>query len=189
MKRKYELKKRAEAQLETRRRIVEAAVSLHASKGPAHTSLSEVARVAGVQRHTLYRHFPEERDLMLACSGLYTERHPLPDPARWAGLQGEEQLRVGLREMYAFFESNEPMMSRLVVDAETHALTREMIQMRRGAELGRIRQTLARALPRRAAAQAALDLALDFRTWQRLRRSGLSSRAAADAMARALLAQ
>jgi AcrR family transcriptional regulator len=188
-RRKYELKKRAEAQLETRNRIVDAAIELHEFKGPAHTSLSEVARLAGVQRHTLYRHFPEERDLMLACSGIYTERNPMPDPSRWAGVQGEERLRMGLREMYAFFESTEPMLSRLVVDAETHALTREMMQSRRGAELAEIRRTLARALPRRAAAQALLDLALDFRTWQRLRRSGLSNRAAADAMVRALLAQ
>jgi AcrR family transcriptional regulator len=189
MKRKYELKKRAETQLETRRRIVDAAIELHKLKGPAHTSLSEVARLAGVQRHTLYRHFPEERDLMLACSGLYTKRNPLPDPDGWAALHGEERLRRALREMYAFFESNEPMLSRLVVDAEFHELTREMMQMRRGPELGTIRQTLARALPRRAAAQATLDLALDFRTWQSLRRGGLSSRAAADSMVRAVLAQ
>jgi len=189
MKRKYELRKRAEAQLETRRRIVEAAIELHGSKGPARTSLSEVARVAGVQRHTLYRHFSDERDLMLACSGVYTERNPMPDPSRWKELPSEERLRTGLREIYAFFERNEPMLSRLVVDAETHALTREMMQLRRGAELAEIRRTLAGAVPRRAAAQAALDLALDFRTWQRLRGSGLSSRAAADAMVRALLAQ
>ena len=189
MKRKYELKKRAESQLETRKRIVDAAIELHGSKGPAHTSLSEVARLAGVQRHTLYRHFPDERELMLACSGFYTERNPMPDPSHWASSHGEERLRIGLREMYAFFESNEPMMSRLVVDAETHALTREMIQLRRGVELAEIRRTLAGALPRRAAAQATLDLALDFRTWQRLRRGGLSSRAAADAMVRALVAQ
>ncbi len=189
MKRKYELKKRAEAQLETRRRIVEAAIELHGSKGPARTTLSEIARLAGVQRHTLYRHFPDERELMLACSGVYTERNPMPDPARWDGQEGEERLRTGLREMYAFFEANEPMMSRLATDAETHTLTREMMQMRRGAQIAEIRATLGRALPRRAAAQATLDLALDFRTWQRLRRSGLSSRAAADAMVRALLAQ
>lgn len=189
MKRKYELKKRAETQLATRRRIVEAAVQLHASKGPARTSLSDVARLAGVQRHTLYRHFPEERDLLMACSGLYTERHPAPDPEAWLGLQGEERLRAGLRAMYDFFEDNEPMMSRLVIDAETHELTRQMMDMRRGAELAKVRQTLAKTLPRRAAAHAMLDVALDFRTWQRLRRSGLSSRAAADSMVQALLAQ
>src|SRR5919198_107380 len=104
VKRKYELKKRAETQLETRRRIVEAAIELHTTKGPARTSLSEVARLAGVQRHTLYRHFPDERSLGLACSGLYAERNPLPDVEPWLALQGEKRVRRGLSELYAFFE-------------------------------------------------------------------------------------
>jgi AcrR family transcriptional regulator len=189
MKRKYELKKRAESQAETRRRIVEAAIELHSTKGPARTTMSDIARIAGVQRHTLYRHFPDERAVGLACSGLYTERNPLPDPASWLGRQGEERLRAGLGDMYAFYERNEQMLSRLAIDAETHDLTRELMHMRRGAELSEIRQILGKALPRRKGAQAALDLALDFRTWQRLRRSGLSSQAAAEAMLRAVLAQ
>jgi AcrR family transcriptional regulator len=71
--RKYELKRRAERQEETRRRIVEAAIELHRTKGPARTTLSDIARLAGVQRHTLYRHFPDERAIGLACSGLYME--------------------------------------------------------------------------------------------------------------------
>jgi AcrR family transcriptional regulator len=189
VKRKYELKKRAESQAETRRRIVEAAIQLHGTKGPARTTMSDIARVAGVQRHTLYRHFPDERAVGLACSGLYTERNPLPDPAAWLGLRGEERLRAGLADMYAYFEHNEQMLARLVVDAEVHDLTRELMEIRRGAALREIRQVLGQAAPRRKAAQAELDLALDFRTWQRLRRSGLSSGPAAEAMARAVLAQ
>src|ERR671931_174872 len=74
--RKYELRRRAERQQETRRRIVEAAIELHRTKGPARTTVSDVARLAGVQRHTLYRHFPQERDLHLACSGHYMVLHP-----------------------------------------------------------------------------------------------------------------
>ena len=189
MKRKYELKKRAESQAETRRRIVEAAIELHRTKGPAQTTMSDVARLAGVQRHTLYRHFPDERAVGLACSGLYMERNPLPGPARWLAVQGAERLRAGLGDMYTYFERNEQMLSRLVVDAERHALTRELMEMRRSAELREVRRILGKALPRRKAARAALDLALDFRTWQTLRRSGLSSEAAAETMVRALLAQ
>ena len=70
MARTYTLKRRAEQQAETRRRIVEAAVELHGSVGPALTTISMVAERAGVQRHTLYAHFPDERSLFLACSGL-----------------------------------------------------------------------------------------------------------------------
>ena len=83
MARTYTLKRRAEQQAETRQRIVEAAVDLHGSVGPAQTTFSMVAERAGVQRHTLYAHFPDERSLFLACSGLALERDPLPDAAPW----------------------------------------------------------------------------------------------------------
>ena len=72
MTRTYTLKRRAEQQAETRLKIVEAAVELHSSVGPAQTTVSMVAERAGVQRHTFYAHFPDERSLLLACSGLAT---------------------------------------------------------------------------------------------------------------------
>jgi AcrR family transcriptional regulator len=189
MKRRYELKQRAESQRETRRRIVEAALELHATRGPARTSVSEVARRAGVQRHTVYRHFPDERALGLACSGLYVERNPPPDTERWLAFDGEERLRRGVSELYAFYERNEGMLSHAVADSEVDDLTRELTELRFGSFQARTHEILRAALPRRRAARAALELALDFRTWQRLHRSGLSSAAAADAMVRALLAQ
>jgi AcrR family transcriptional regulator len=189
VKRKYELKKRAESQAETRQRIVEAAIELHRTKGPARTTVSDIARLAGVQRHTFYRHFPDEHSLGLACSGLYMDRNPMPDPAHWLSLDGEERLQTGLRDMYVYFDRNQAMFSRLAVDAEVDALTRELVQLRQGAAEAEIRQALAKALPRRRTAQAALDLALDFKSWQSLRRSGLSNETAADTMARAILAQ
>ena len=82
-KRKYELKKRAERQEETRRRIVEATVALHLEKGPAVTRISEIARRAGVQRVTVYNHFPYETSLLAACSSHWRALHPAPDPASW----------------------------------------------------------------------------------------------------------
>ena len=86
MTRSYTLKRRAEQQADTRRRIVEAAVGLHGTIGPAQTSLSMIAERAGVQRHTLYAHFPDERSLFVACSGLVEERDPLPQAAPWLSL-------------------------------------------------------------------------------------------------------
>jgi AcrR family transcriptional regulator len=190
VKRKYELKKRAEAQAETRRRIVEAAIELHQTKGPARTTFSDVAELAGVQRATLYRHFPTERDLGLACSGLYSECNPAPDPAAWLSVEGEERLQLGLSEMYEFFDRNQAMISRVVADSESDELTHELFVLRFGEQLGAIRSALAGGLPSRSKkALAALDLALSFGTWQQLSRSGLSSQAAADVMVRALLAQ
>src|SRR5262245_2900888 len=102
MTRTYTLQKRAESQAETRRRIVEAAVELHSSLGPAQTPLSMVAERAGVQRHTLYAHFPDERSLLLACSGCTAQRDPLPDPAEWRAIDDPvARLRAGLHALYA----------------------------------------------------------------------------------------
>ena len=68
-RRKYTKRRRAESEQETRRRITEAAVSLHGSVGPARTTISAIAERAGVQRATVYRHFPDEESLFAACSG------------------------------------------------------------------------------------------------------------------------
>src|SRR5919112_4483490 len=97
MARPYTLKRRAEQQAETRRRIVDAAIDLHGTVGPALTTVSMVAERAGVQRHTLYAHFPDERSLFLACSGLAMERDPLPDAEPWRAIADQrERLRTGL---------------------------------------------------------------------------------------------
>src|SRR5712691_6897269 len=105
MARKYEQKRRADKQAETRRRIVEAAIELHRTKGPGRTTLSDVARLAGVQRHTLYRHFPDERELSLACSGLYMEINRPPDASSWHAIADrDERLRHGLDVLYDWFE-------------------------------------------------------------------------------------
>src|SRR5438105_2336599 len=116
--RKYELKSRAERMEETRRRIVEAAIELHRTKGPARTTLSDIARLAGVQRHTLYRHFPDERAVGMACSGLYMELNPPPEAAPWTGIGDTvERLRTGLSALYEYFYRTEDMFDRILRDA------------------------------------------------------------------------
>src|SRR5215212_6293716 len=82
-KRKYELKLRAEQLQETRLRITEATMELHRTVGPAATRISEVARRAGVQRVTVYNHFPDDASLLAACSAHWRTLHPAPDPAEW----------------------------------------------------------------------------------------------------------
>jgi AcrR family transcriptional regulator len=188
MSRKYELKRRAERQEETRRRIVEAAIQLHGTKGPARTTLSDIARLAGVQRHTLYRHFPDEREIGLACSALFSELHPPPDPDGWGEIDEDaERLRTGLRALYAWYEQVEDMFTCLLRDAEVHPLTRELLELRGAEPMSRIRGALAVGLGRRKRVQAAIDLALDFRTWRRLRDSGLDTAEAAELMAETVL--
>jgi AcrR family transcriptional regulator len=186
--RKYELKKRAESQRETHLRIVEATMELHREKGPARTSMSEVARRAGVQRRTLYRHFPDPAALQMACSGLFLERSPLPDPDQWATLAGGARLLRGLTELYGFYARNQELLSRVIADADIDELTREIYALRFGPGLAAVRSVLAQVLPHRKAVRAMLDLALGFGTWQSLHQSGLSSKAAARTIVRALLA-
>lgn len=184
MARKYEQRKRAAQQEETRQRIVEAAVELHAVVGPARTSLSAVAEKAGVQRNTLYRYFPDERELLYACSAHYSELNPVPATDGWSDIEDPlERTRAGLRVLYAFWAANEPMVAHVLRDAESEPLVREVSDARWRGPLEAIRAALLDASADREV-EAAVDLAIGFRTWQSLHHSGLSTADAADLMAR-----
>jgi AcrR family transcriptional regulator len=190
MARKYELKRRAERQEETRRRIVEAAIELHSTKGPARTTLSDIARLAGVQRHTLYRYFPDERAMLAACSGHYVELNPAPDPARWRAIDDPPQrLRAGLAEVYDFYERTGDMLERVLRDSQFHEPTREAVQGSRGAVMADIRRVLGERLRDERRVSAALDLALDFHAWKRLRASGLTNGEVVETMVRSIACQ
>jgi AcrR family transcriptional regulator len=118
-KRRYELKQRAEDMAKTHRRITEAAIELHGSVGPARTTMSAVAKRAGVERRTLYRHFPTEADLFAACSSHYTAANPWPDLASWQAIGDPHQrLERALEELYAYYERTESMYSNVLRDAE-----------------------------------------------------------------------
>jgi len=186
MTRTYTLKRRAEQKAETKQRIVEAAVDLHSSVGPALTTFSMVAERAGVQRHTLYAHFPDERSLFLACSGLAMERDPLPDAEQWRAIgDARERLRAGLQAIYGWYERNEGQAACVLRDAEHHALTREITEMRLGPYFSAYREILGDGLS--DGQKPMLSLALSFFTWRTLvRDGGLATGEAAEAMVRAV---
>jgi AcrR family transcriptional regulator len=186
MTRTYTLKRRAEQQAETRQRIVEAAVGLHSSVGPALTTLSMVAERAGVQRHTLYAHFPDERSLSMACSGLTMERDPLPDAEPWRAIADRrERLRAGLAAVYGWYQRNADLAACVLRDAEYHPLTREIIAMRIEPHLLAYREVLGAKLASKQ--RAMLRLALSFFTWRALvREGGLRQDAAVAAMVHAI---
>jgi AcrR family transcriptional regulator len=188
-KRVYTLKRRAENQADTRRRIVEATVDLHSELGPARTSVSAIAERAGVQRHTVYAHFPTERNLALACSGLALERDPLPDVKAWRTVDDPElRIRRGLTEVYAWYGRNSALAACVLRDAEVHALTREMAQLRIGARMEEFQRALASGFRPSRTLQAALTLALAFNTWRSLvEDSKLSASAAVDLVASAVV--
>ena len=182
--RSYRLGKRAEKQAETRQRIVEAAVALHCSVGPARTTVSDIAERAGVQRHTVYAHFPDEWSLLLACSGFALGRDPLPEPAQWATLPaGRERIRAGLEALYGWYARNDGQASCVLRDAEYHAPTREIVALRMAPTFDAAAETLGERLSGRQ--RALLGVALDFACWRVLART-MSPSEAAETMAEAI---
>jgi AcrR family transcriptional regulator len=176
-KRKYELKKRAEEMAETHRRITEAAIDLHGTVGPARTTMSAVARRAGVERRTLYRHFPTEGDLFAACSAHHFAANPWPDLAEWRAIRDpERRLERALEDLYAYYERTEPMLSNVLRDAELVDLARDAVAPLHAYLDEAVEVLLAgRSLRgrRRHLVAGALRHALAFSTWQSLRSNGV----------------
>ena len=127
MTRKYELKQRALSQAETRQRIVDATVDLHRELGPLRTTISAIAERAGVQRLTVYRHFPDDRALFGACGGQWRAAHPLPDPSAWAGVEDPaERLQVALDRDLRLVRSTEEMTANVLRDIPESPVLQEI---------------------------------------------------------------
>jgi AcrR family transcriptional regulator len=185
-RRKYELKKRAEDMAETHLRITEAAIELHGSIGPARTTMSAVAKRAGVERRTLYRHFPTEVDLFAACSSHYFAANPWPDLGAWRAIRDPEQrLERALDELYAYYERTEPMFSNVLRDAELVDFARDAVAPL-NAYLDEAADVLAAGRKvrgrRRRLLGGALRHALAFSTWRSLSANGMGRSDAAKLM-------
>jgi AcrR family transcriptional regulator len=182
--RTYELKRRAERQEETRRRIVEAAVDLHSTEGPSRTTVQAIADRAGVTRPTVYAHFPDERALFAACSGHVRDTTPPPDPAPWRAIADpDERLQVALREIYAYYAQLEPLLTNVERDAATMPVIAEINEYR-VRYLGEVRDLLLRGRSARARAGRTIGHALEFTTWRSLvRRQGCTTDEAVRLMA------
>jgi AcrR family transcriptional regulator len=183
----YRLKRRAESQAGTRLRIVEAAVALHRTIGPARTTISAIAERAGVQRLTVYRHFPDEIALLMACSGHFLALHPFPDPAPWSEIADpHRRLETGLTALYAYYAETGELWSAVLRDAEVHEPTRRILE-RRNDSWSAIRTVLTEGFRARGKArkvvEAAVAHAVDFHTWQSLgERGGLAGAQVVDLM-------
>jgi AcrR family transcriptional regulator len=165
-------------------------VALHEEVGPAATTVMAVARRAGVQRLTVYRHFPDEAALLDGCSGHWREAHPLPDAAAWSGIpDATTRLLRALEEIYRYFAGGAPMLRTILRDesmvpalrpvmAPWHAWMREQV--------GVLSAGWGEGGERSRRVRAMVAVALRFHTWEALDGAGLDEKAAADVMAGAV---
>ncbi len=94
-----------------------AAVELHTTIGPAHTTDAAIAKKAGVTRVTFYRHFPDAISLFRACTTHGLELWPPPDPQRWRRVSDPvERLRVALTEVYSYYRTAGPGLVVIIRD-------------------------------------------------------------------------
>ena len=191
-KRPYRMRRRAESQEGTRRRITESAVELHGTVGPARTSISAVAEHAGVRRSTVYRHFPDEAALFDACNAHWAAANPPPDIAAWAAIGSPDvRLGVALPELYAFYRKTERMLENLFRDETIVPLVAERFAAFR-ALLAAASETLMAGRDLRGGVRrrtgAAVTHAVAFSTWKSLVREQELSERDAVALMRALVA-
>jgi AcrR family transcriptional regulator len=185
-RRQYTMLRRAAQQEETRRRIAEAAAALHETVGPARTTISAVAERAGVQRLTVYRHFPDEEALFQACSSHWLAQHPPPDLTPWqAEGAAVSRLERALEAMYAYYEQTAAMWERAYRDGPVvpalHGPLSAWFDY-----LEQARTVVLSAFDGRGRARArlgaAIGHALAFETWRSLTARGLTRREAVDLM-------
>jgi len=180
-KRAYTLRARARRQEDVHQRITLAAVHLHETVGPARTTMSEIAKIAGVQRATVYNHFPTELDLIGACSSHWFAENPPPDPTPWAEISDPgRRTETALTAMYGYYERGRPMLENVLRDATLVAALEEIIEQKWSPMMEGIVELLAEGWEsRQPELRASIRVALDFFTWRTLATSGLSNDEAA----------
>lgn len=184
-KRKYRLDVRAERQRATRDRIVAATMGLHRDIGPARTTIADIARVAGVQRLTVYNHFPTLSELVAACQGHFLALHPPPDvkPGDVTRSRAHRRLQAALLELYGWYRANRRMESHIHNDRRLVPELDELLRRTLDPALDGAADAYAKLLG--APARALVRVALEFRTWELLAGQGLSDAAIARLFVRA----
>jgi AcrR family transcriptional regulator len=182
-KRSYTLKKRAESRNSTRARIVAATMALHEELGPKNTTISAVAERAGVQRLTVYRHFPDETALFRACTSQWLDDHPPPDPGTWHTVAGTARLRAALDQLFGYYRRTSRMWTTAYRDVgEVRALRQPMkkFQDYLDAVAGDLATSFNSAGANDARIALTLRHAVRFETWRSLSSQGASDAAIAN---------
>ncbi|HKJ53681.1 MAG TPA: TetR/AcrR family transcriptional regulator [Gammaproteobacteria bacterium] len=178
-KRSYRMRKRARSQEETRQRIVEATMQLHEELGPRATTISAIAERAGVQRLTVYRHFPDESAVFRACTSHWLDLNPPPDPQLWESIADPwNRLSAALSAFYDYYTATQGMWAASYRDVDAvEALQKPMAEF--ASFVTGIAGDLAGSLRpgARKASSAAVTVrhALAFSTWKNLQALGLKN--------------
>jgi AcrR family transcriptional regulator len=164
------MRKRAEQIEHTRQRIIDAAVHLHGTVGPAETTIAGIAREAGTTRLTVYRHFADEEAIFAACSAHWMSGQVPPKPDEWAAIADPiERVRAGLTDLYRFYRDGGSMLTRIYRDLAALPTSHRRVMVERDRHH---RDVLLK--PFRAAAKdrrrlsAVLGHAVSFGTWRSL---------------------
>lgn len=170
-KRRYVLRVRGEQVAETKARITDAIMHLHQEVGPRHTTVSAIAARAGVERLTVYRHFPDAEAMFAACSHRYLELNPAPQPELWAG-ESDRLLRTrrGLEEIYGYFRRTAALYTKAYADVDEIPALRQAMEAF-DAHLRSLADDLASGWPSdadRPRRLVVLRHAVRFATWQSL---------------------
>lgn len=181
--RTYRMRKRAQDVAETRRRIVEAAVHLHGTVGPANTTISAVADEAGVQRSTVYRHFPDDQALFGACTSHWLAQNPWPRNEEWDDEKNPAaRLGIALDLIYRYYANNRQMLFNAWRDLEVAPpFVGELMRAQVESAHASLMQDWPADAPLDRLA-AAVAHAIDFRSWQTFDDAGLPPSEAARLM-------
>jgi AcrR family transcriptional regulator len=175
---------RAERKADTHRRILEAATRLHRTRGPDRTTISDIARLAGVEPPTVIRHFPDRASLVIACLTPGLEQDPPPRPDAWAEIADPEaRLKWALTAMYAHYRRNRVFLSAMADETNTDfALVREAARPM----VAHAHAVLAEGWPVSESARprllTAIAHAFSFWAWVSMADLGLSDEGAAELM-------
>jgi AcrR family transcriptional regulator len=186
-RRPYRLQRRAASQAETHLAVARAAFELHSTIGPSRTTVSAIAEKAGVQRLTVYRHFPDQEAIFVACSAYSFAEDPPPDPEGWRSItEPDKRLRAALLQIYGYYRRKRQLLTNLHRDAEIAVVAAALARRRKVLAKGAV--LLAEGLPRRDARAdrlrgASISHALDFTTWRSLAETqGLSDQELVEVM-------
>jgi AcrR family transcriptional regulator len=169
-KRVYRQSQRADKKAETHRMLAKAAFELHDTVGPSRTTVSAIAERAGVQRLTVYRHFPDDAAIFAACTAYSFEHDPPPNPERWRTISDpRERLLAALHDVYGYYAKKRQLLSNLYRDAEVPVVADALVRRRQVLERG-VAILLEGRSPKGGPKmlKAALGHVLDFAAWRSL---------------------